>query len=409
MMLPPLLRISSRNVLRNRRRSGITFVALFLSVAVMISIRGFFNGMQASMRDATVLGQTGALQVHRKGFLKSANASSLHLDLPTSEAFMARILAVPGIKAATARIVFSGMANANDISGPALFAAIEPRRELAVCPLRMEMVSAGKTLAESGPASGVLTHELAKSLGLKLRQRAAILISDRDGVMSALDFDFVGVYGQPGFPLRDKKLGFVPLDFAQSLLRMEGRATEIAVAIERPDDAERFRPLLQAAVGPDYEVSTWHDVASFIDDLIAGQNFMLNQLSAIFLFVALLGIGNTMLMSVQERTREIGTMMSVGVRRYQILGLFLLEAALLGLSGGLFGAAVATGLVSYCGHTGILLRVPGMLAPMHVYPRVSLGYELMVLTLSAGGAALAALWPAVRASRMRPVQSLSAV
>jgi putative ABC transport system permease protein len=394
-MLPPLLRISSRNVLRNRRRSRITFLAVFFSVGVMISIKGFFNGMQASIREATVLGQTGSLQIHRKGFLKSANALSLSLDVPADEGFLSRIRAVPGVKAATARIVFSGMANANDISGVALFAAIDPWRELAVCPLRMEMVSAGKSLSESGPTAGILTPELAKSLGLKLGRSAAILTHDPDGVMSALDFEFVGVYGQPGFPLRDKKFGFVPLALAQTLLRMEGRATEIAVAIENLDDAERMRPLLAAAVGPEYEV--------------ARQNFVLGLISGIFLGIALLGIVNTMLMSVQERTREIGTMMSIGVRRYQILSLFLLEAALLGLAGGILGAAVGSGLVAYVGLKGILLHIPGMLAPLHIYPRVNLGYVLFVLFLSAGGAALAALWPAVRASRLRPVQALSAV
>jgi putative ABC transport system permease protein len=190
---------------------------------------------------------------------------------------------------------------------------------------------------------------------------------------------------------------------------MDGRATEIAIAIANMDDAERFKPLLQAAVGPEYEVATWHDVASFIDDAIAGQNFTLNLIAGIFLFVALLGIANTMLMSVLERTREIGTMMSVGVRRRQILMLFLLEASLLGLAGGLLGAGVGSSLVYYWGHKGIILRFPGMLAPLSIYPTVSLNYNLFILALAAGGAALAALWPAIRASGLRPVEALSAV
>ena len=153
--------------------------------------------------------------------------------------------------------------------------------------------------------------------------------------MNALDFEFVGEYGQPGLLLPDKKLGFVPLAFAQELLRMEGRATEIAVALHHFEDAEKVKPVLQATLGPEYEVSTWHDVAAYIDDAIATQNFILNLIAGVFLFVALLGIANTMLMSVLERTREIGTMMSVGVRRRQILTLFLLVIGVpvLGASG----------------------------------------------------------------------------
>ena len=116
-----------------------------------------------------------------------------------------------------------------------------------------------------------------------------------------------------------------------------------------------------------------------------------------------------MLMSVLERTREIGTMMSVGVRRRQILSLFLLEAALLGLLGGLLGAAAGCTFVLYYGHAGITFKFPGMLAPLHIYPTITTGYVFFVLTLAAGGAALAALWPSVRASRMRPVEALASV
>lgn len=408
-MLPPLLRIAFRNVLRNRRRSIITFSAVFLALGIMIGLRGFLNGTQENLRESVVLGQTGALQVHRKGFLKSVNTSALDLDVPTDEAFFSKILSVPGIKAVTARISFGGMANANDTSAVALFSAIDPKRELIVCPRRMEMISSGKSLAESGVSSGIFTPELAANLGVKLGQKATLLTNDRDGVMNALDLDFVGMYGQAGLPLPEKKVGYVPLAYAQELLRMNDRATEIAVGIERFDDAERLKPLLQAAVGAEYEVSTWHDIAPYIDDAIASQNFVLNLIAGIFLFIALLGIANTMLMSVLERTREIGTMMSVGVRRRQILSLFLLEASLLGLAGGLLGTAAGCTYVLYYGHKGIILRFPGMLAPMHVYPRVSAGYILFILALAAGGAALAALWPAVRASRMRPVEALSSV
>jgi putative ABC transport system permease protein len=407
-MLPPLFRIAFRNVLRNRRRSLITFSAVFLALGIMVSIRGFLNGLQATIRESVVLGQTGALQVHRKGFLKSVNAT-LDQVIPSDAAFLQKITSVPGIKAATARIMFGGMANANDTSTAAMFTAIDPVSELIVCPRRNEMIYRGKSLKESSPIAAILSPELASNLGVKLGQRATILTGDRDGVMNALDFDFVGEYGQPGLPLPDKKLGFVPLSFAQELLRMEGKATEIAVSLHRFEDAERLKPVLQEALGPEYEVATWHDVAAFVDDAIATQNFILNLIAGVFLFVALLGIANTMLMSVLERTREIGTMMSVGVRRRQILSMFLLEASLLGLAGGILGALVGGGFVLYYGHTGMVLPIPGMLVPLHVFPVISGSYILFILALAAGGAALAALWPSVRASRMRPVEALSSV
>lgn len=402
-----LLRIALRNVLRNRRRSLITFFAVFLALAVMVAIRGFLNGLQGSFREAIIYGQTGALQIRHKGALKQVTPS-LADDVPADDAFLAKVRAVPGVRAASARIMFGGMVNAHDSTAFAMLFAFDPKAETEVCPRRLEMVTRGRLLAQAGRASAILSPELASGVSLQLGERAAILTNDRDGVMNALDVDYVGAYGQAGLPTPEKKLGFVPIALAQELLRMPGRATEIAVGAVQLDDIDQVRPRLAAAVGPDYEVTTWHDV-SFIDDAIAAQNFVLNFVAAIFLFIALLGVANTMLMSVFERTREIGTMMSVGVRRRQILGLFLLEAALLGLGGGAGGILAGGSLVWYWHRHGITLRFATMNAPFHLYPSITSGYVVFVLALAAGGAALAALWPSLRASRLRPVEALAAV
>jgi ABC-type lipoprotein release transport system permease subunit len=64
--MPPPVRIAARNVLRNRRRSLITFAPVFLALTVMVGIRGLVNGLSDSIREATILGQTGSLQVHRR-------------------------------------------------------------------------------------------------------------------------------------------------------------------------------------------------------------------------------------------------------------------------------------------------------------------------------------------------------
>jgi putative ABC transport system permease protein len=407
--MTPLLRIALRNVLRNRRRSLITFSAVFLALAVMVSLRGVVNGLVDSLRESTVNGQTGALQVHRQGFSRSANGSSLELDVPADQAFLGRIAAVRGVAAVTARIAFGSMINAGDVTSASLFLAMDPSRELKVCPRRLEMISSGQALVDAGPTAAILTPELAGKLGLGLGQRATLLANDRDGALNALEVDYLGTFGQPGLPLPDKKLGFIPLALAQELLRMPGRATELAVAIERPEEVEVVKARLVAALGADYEVATWHEVAPWVDDAVVVYHLLLDLLGGIFLFVAMLGVVNTMLMSVFERAREIGTMMSIGVRRRQVLALFLLEAALLGLGGGTLGAAAGEAIVAYLGHRGLSFMLGGMSGALHLYPSMTWGYVLSTLALAIAGAVLAALWPALRASRLSPVQALASV
>jgi len=405
-----LPRIAFRNVLRNRRRSVITFGAILLSVAVLITLRGLANGMIASVGDTMVQGQSGALQVHRQGYRNDINGTSLELNVPADPEFLAKIVAVPGVKAVAPRIAFGAMANAHDTTTPALFTALDPVRENQVCPRRVEMASQGKRLDQAGPTAAVLTPELASSLGIKFGETATLMGNDVDGALNALELEYVGTYGQSGPPLPEKKVGFVPFAFAQELLRMEGRATELAVAINDLRELEAVKDRLQAALGPEYEVVTWRTLAPFLEDVTATYDFMLGLLSGIFLFVALLGIVNTMLMSVFERTREIGTMMSVGARRRQILGLFLLEAGLLGFCGGVLGAVGGQGLLLTLGReSGIALHLAGMSAPIHIFPTTSLTYSISMIALATGGAVLAALWPSLRASRLRPVQALASV
>jgi putative ABC transport system permease protein len=170
---------------------------------------------------------------------------------------------------------------------------------------------------------------------------------------------------------------------------------------------EAVRHRLQEVVGGNYEISTWRELLPFIEEGMAAWRFMSNLFTGVFLFVALLGIVNTMLMSVFERTREIGTMMSLGVRRRNVLSLFLLEAALLGCAGGLAGVGAGSAIVFRVGQRGLHFHMGNV--SMHFHPWMDLKFVLVALFLATGGAALAALWPALRASRLRPVQALASV
>jgi putative ABC transport system permease protein len=405
--MPPLVRIAFRNVLRNRRRSFIAFLAIFLAITVTLSLRGLVNGMVSSMRTAVIQGQVGALQIHHAGFLKATNGASLDLDVPADEAFLARLRAVPGVRAVTARLSFGGMVNAHDVTSPALITAIDPATESRVCPQREQIATTGRAFGRDDKTVGVLTPALAHALGVKLGQTATLLTSDKDGALNALDFSVIGEYGQPGLPLPEKKFGFVPLAFAQDLLRMQGRATELAIAVDDLEALEIIKHRLQQVAGSDYEVSTWRELVPAIEDGIAAWRFLSSLFTGVFMFVALLGIVNTMLMSVFERTREIGTMMSLGARRRSILSLFLIEAAVLGCGGGLAGAGVGTAFVIWLGRRGLHFHMGD--SSLHIQPWMDLRFLFVALLLATAGAVLAALWPAFRASRLRPVQALASV
>lgn len=402
-----LVRIALRNVARNRRRTLITLAALLVGVGVMVSIRGLLSGFQRGLVLGVVQGQTGAIQVHRTGYLKNVLSNPLNLDFPV-DGVLATVRAEKGVVAATARIAFAGLVSSGEETLFFAATAVDPAGEFAVCPLRAASLTDGsRLLPAAGDAGLVLTTDLARSMKFAAGSEVSLLAPDRDGALNGEAVQLTGemVLRLPG----EKKVGLVPLSLAQRLLRMDGRATEVLVSVP-DDDLDRVKELasrLQARLGPTFEVNTWDEVAVFIKQTQARQNFILQLIAAVFMVLMLLGVANTMLMSVLERTREVGTMMAVGVRRSQILALFLFEALGLGALGGVVGAVAGQGVVSWMHAAGLEVTAPGQNAPFTIRPYVAPQYLGTVILIAAVGAMLFAVYPAWRASRLRPVEALN--
>jgi putative ABC transport system permease protein len=418
-----LLSLAARNLLRNRRRTAISLVALVVGVGAMVGLRGFVNGQQRVILENLVFGQLGAVQVHKKGYLANVQGSPLTLDLADSEEVRRRIASVEGVTAVSPRIAFGGMLSLPDAEGASedegagktgflQLTAFDPALELKVTPQRATWLGKGAHLSAVDAPELLLNADMARSLRAEVTDTRvpperwpALLSGDREGALNGEAVRIAGtlVSATPG----DRRQGYATLGTAQRLLRMEGRVTEYALAVGALEEAPRVRDAVQAALGPEYEVHTWDEVMPFVKQLVGHQDFIFGIMPSVCLLTVLLGIVNVMLMNVLERVREIGTMLAVGTRRSQVVSLFLLEGAVLGLVGGILGALVGWAVTVWLGHRGIVLPAPGASADSIIRPSVSLLYLVRSVGLATVGASLAALWPAYRAAQLRPVEALA--
>ncbi|HZH75660.1 MAG TPA: FtsX-like permease family protein [Archangium sp.] len=418
-----LLSLAARNLLRNRRRTAISLVALVVGVGAMVGLRGFINGQQRVILENLVFGQVGAVQVHKKGYLANVQGSPLTLDMADSEELRQRIAAVEGVTTVSPRIAFGGMLSLPDVEGAPdeesagktgflQLTAFDPALEPQVTPQRVKWLGKGAHLSTLDAPELMLNADMARSLATEVtgaevpsERWPALLSADRDGALNGEGVRITGtlVSATPG----DRRVGYVPLATAQRLLRMEGRVTEYALAVTALEDAPRVRDGVRAALGPEYEVHTWDEVMPFVKQLVGHQDVIFGIMTSVFLLTVLLGIVNVMLMNVLERVREIGTMLAVGTRRWQVVSLFLLEGAVLGLVGGLVGALVGGAVTLWLGHRGIVLPAPGAQADSIIRPFVSGLYLVRAVGMATVGASLAALWPAYRAAKLRPVEALA--
>jgi putative ABC transport system permease protein len=403
------IRLAARNVLRNRSRSALTLGAIFSGVALTVLLAAFGNGLGTLMTNDLVFAKTGALQIHRKGYADQKDNQPLKLDMPAGGELEARIRAVPGVAAAAPRLVFGGMVNNGSEATMFVARGIDADKEYATLPWAARDV-VGRPVTAAAPTGGVIGAELGEAMGVKLGGSVVLQSTTQSGQQNALDLDIAGTLDNANF-FESKRFIHVPLSYAQDLVRMRGRVTEYAVAVKDVGRVDAVAAALRAALGPDYEVETWRQLQPNLADVITFQRVIIAIISIVFLIIVVFGVVNTMVMSVLERTREIGTMMALGVRRARIGLLFLLEAAILAGAGAGLGAAVARAVVGLlAARGGFAMAAPGSrVARYHLVPVIPPAIIALAVAASIAGALCAAVYPSWKATRLRPVEALRAI
>jgi putative ABC transport system permease protein len=401
-----ILSMALRNVGRNRRRSLLTGLTVCFGVMAIVNGRGLMWGLHAMLIEDTVQARMGALQVHRRGYVDSADAAPLELSLPGDEAFRQRLLAVPNVAGASGRLVINGIASNGRAQTLFVGKGLDLAHELEACPRAAVTVRPGGAMLQAGDADAALLGSgLAAAFGVGVGGSVTLQATSPGGRVNSLDVQVRGLT-ESAFPFENQRVAVLPLATAQGLVGMAGRVTEYTLRVQDLSRLEETADALRTALGPEVEVHTWRELQVFLRDVIYRQNTILGGVSLLLFVVVLTGIINTMSMSVFERTREIGTLLAVGVRRRDILKLFLLEGAIIGLTGGLLGALAGRLLVGGVAALGISFHISGVAAVTVLRPQVTSVFVASAVAVAVAGAVLASLWPAWRASRLDPVQAL---
>ena len=400
-----LILMAWRNLNRNRQRTLITALSIAIGVLASVVLQGLSSAFVRSLIEAKVESRVGALQVFRSGYFDSEEP--LRLSLAWNHDITSRILRVPGVTSVAPRIEFDGLLSNGTEATMFQGSAIDPALEYKVCPKRRRQVGPDSMPLRSERIDEMLVgRTIAESLGVDKGATLVMQAAGPHASTNALDVEVSGFLPVIDFS-ESKRVALVSLQFAQDLLRMPGRVTSYAVGIEELDHANVVAQRLRHALGKDYLVLTWEDLDPGTRTRALTAEYAFFLVTVMLFLLAASGIINTMLMSVSERVREIGTMLSLGVRRWQITVLFLSEAALSGVLSALGGAALGYGVVSALGAYGVLGPMAGG-DKMILYPRVGFGSLLATVLFAVSGAVLAGLYPAWKAARLRPVEALRA-
>jgi len=185
----------------------------------------------------------------------------------------------------------------------------------------------------------------------------------------------------------------------------------VVISLRTVGDESATVEALRAAL-PGVEVSSWQELNPAMLTTYAMGEQVMSIFGVIVLMIAGIGILNLMLMAVFERTREIGLLGAIGMKRRQILGLFVLEGTLIGVLGALVGAVLGAIIVLALGQTGWDLGAANeagqatALMGSVLYPVLEPGPLLTRMVTVLMISALASLYPAWRAANSQPAEAL---
>lgn len=405
----PLLKMALLNLGRNLRRTLITVTAISGGLSLMVFNDALSNGMYGELIGIGVSTMAGHVVVQAEGYQRDPEMQSLVTDAGRVDDVLQD--SFPGERV-VARMLVQGLLQSPRNAVGVVVNGVMPDREPQVSDWA-EKVVLGDWL--SGDDREILVGEgLAAALEVEPGDKIVLMAQGKEEVTSRM-FRVRGLL-RTGSADIDGSLAIAPLAALAGLLEAPGAAHQVSVHLADPRDTAAATARARAALAdrPDLEVLSWQealpDLTNFvIQDRNSARVFML----VIGLIVAM-GVLNTVLMSVMERVRELGVMLALGVKPARVAGLILLEGAILGLLAAVLGVGLGLLMVwpaavhgiDFSALMGQTVEVSGVSMASRVFPKAD-PWALFVFALFAWiFTILSAIWPAVHAARLCPVDAM---
>jgi len=399
--------------LRDRKlRSFLTILGIMIGSAIILALIASSSGLSAGVQSqvskigANTLTVSSARQFFGGG---SSSAQSYQLsqqDVNTIKSFQGVSDVVPYY---SQRATISYGSNSIEgeligVDGSALFTMYKGLS-----------LNSGSLPNSYDPSAAAVGYSIAFPTGssdqLTLNQMISITLGgSTSGSLTFLVKGIFSEYGRVLFSDIDATV-FISLQSAQILLKTQ-YFSGLYVMTGTAGDVTTVQQEIENYYGTQVRVMNAGSMVSSVESITSQMTVFLGSIGAVSLFVAAVGITNTMFVSVMERTREIGILKALGYRPKQIMGMFLSEAILSGIVGGVGGTVLGYVLSFVIGGAmpmsgGFSMSGPGRTSSSTTFTPVFTP-ELIAFSLlfPIGIAVLAGLYPAWRASRMNAVVAL---
>ena len=402
------LRLAWRNVWRQRRRTLLIAVGMGVTMSLLVLYDGLIAGFEQAIYGNAIQLLGGNIQAHAPGYNDKARRKPL-LPMDNPDAIVQAAEAQPNVVVASKRIVTGGLVTNREGAFSVSIIGVETDKEALISPVA-DNISKGRYLNPEDGDLIVIGQGLATAMEIEVDDRITMVGGSTHEQNRQRTMTVVGIY-DVGVPSVEKTTIYMSLGEAQQLFGLDGQVTEVVISLKQiGQEAGVINAINKSA--PGYEVDSWETSIPDLKQVIEMKTSVVSIFGVFMLGIAAIGILNLLMMAVFERTREIGVIGALGLKPRQITLIFLLEGILIGVVGAILGAILGTAVNAAIGYYGldysafanlteytalISGRIYSQIVPMKV-----LQHAITVAII----AALAALYPAIEASRREPAEAL---
>ena len=412
-----LLKLAARNLRRNLLRTSIAIIAIAAVVAIVILFRGLMIGFTEASFRLYIENELGHVRLIDEEYEGREALLSLDYTVDGTEykslsEMVAELEELEEVEHVLPRIRFGAMASVDDEMVRMLGVGIDTEREAAYGALADDI---GDGRMPQEPEEMLMGRGLAEEAETGVGESLTLVFSDAFQAFQGRTFTTAGIRDS-GSPDIDDNFFYLPLETVQEMLALEGEATEILIFGRDADAAEAVEQAVSARLdewgAAGYQTAAWSEADPFVE-LFLEYNDLMNIVYVLFILLGAVVVVSTLFMIIRERQPEIGMMAALGLKSRQIMQVFTLEGALLGLMGSLLGVIgggwlnyqIAVRGIELDPLTRVVEHVDMMVEPV-LYTSHSMENLIFSFILGAVVTTIACLYPAWKAAGLDPVDAL---
>lgn len=406
MSLFALIRLSWKNVWRNKVRSSVVIISVILATWSSVFLMAFYNGMTLQFVRDQLVNYISHIQINDPRYVDESMPGYF---IDNEMSVLASIRQLPFVEVATPRTVVQGLASSATGNYGVSIQGVHPDQEKSTTRIHEYLVE-GDYFETQLRNPVIIGEDLAHRLQVQLRSRIVLTFQDTSGTITAGAFRVTGILKTPNSAYNEQSIQVQAPDL-QRLIGVPDAAHEIVVLVDDFTKAGVYAQQIDSVLGRQLSVRTWGQVSPVLQYVDSNMDVSMYTIVVIIIIALCFSIINTMLMAVLERTHELGMLQAIGLDKPRTFAMIMLETLFLTMVGAPFGFLLSWGFINYYGEHGIDLSMFSKGLEMYgfdsiIYTELHLSYFINLTLIMLVATLISAVYPAVKVLKLQAVEAM---